>query len=61
MSGSLIKIDEFTVSSAVASVIIGGGSSGSSGLNASIDSTYDVYKLVISNLLPSVDDAPFSL
>ena len=35
MAGSLIKVDEFTVSSAVASVILGGGSSGSSGLNAS--------------------------
>ena len=59
MAGSLIKIDEFTVSSSVTSVILGGGSSGSSGLNTSIDSTYDVYKLVISNLLPSADDAPF--
>ena len=43
MAGSLIKIDEFSISSAVSSVILGGGSSGSSGLNVSIDSTYDVY------------------
>lgn len=50
MSGSLIKIDEFTVSSAVASITIGGGSSGSSGLNASIDSTYDVYVLIYSGV-----------
>ena len=50
MAGSLIKIDEFTVSSAVASVIIGGGSSGSSGLNVSIDSTYNVYQLIINGL-----------
>jgi len=53
MAGSLIKIDEFTVSSAVANVIIGGGSSGSSSLNASIDSTYDVYQIVANNLRPA--------
>ena len=51
MAGSLIKIDEFTTSSAVASVTIGGGSSGSSGLNASIDSTYDVYMFSMSNVV----------
>ena len=38
MAGSLIKIDEEIVSSAVASVTLTG-----------IDSTYDVYQLVISN------------
>ena len=43
MAGSLIKVDEFTISSALASIILGGGSSGSSGLNASIDTTYNVY------------------
>ena len=48
MSGSLIKIDEEIVSSSVASVTLSG-----------IDSTYDVYKLVINNLKPSTDDAPF--
>ena len=53
MAGSLIKIDEFTVSSAVANVIIGGGSSGSSSLNASIDSTYDTYQIVANNLRPA--------
>ena len=51
MAGSLIKIDEFSISSAVASVILGGGSSGSSGLNVSIDSTYDVYMLKFFNVL----------
>ena len=50
MAGSLIKVDEFTISSPVASVILGGGSSGSSGLNASIDSTYDVYMIRINNV-----------
>ena len=53
MAGSLIKVDEFTISSPVASVILGGGSSGSSGLNASIDSTYDVYKIIINGYLSS--------
>tara|TARA_R100000995_G_scaffold63589_1_gene32902 strand:+ start:191 stop:748 length:558 start_codon:yes stop_codon:yes gene_type:complete len=55
MAGSLIKIDEFTVSSAVASVILGGGSSGSSSLNASIDSTYDVYMVTFNNVAPATD------
>ncbi len=57
MAGSLIKVDEFTISSPVASVILGGGSSGSSGLNASIDSTYDVYMVRINNLVPVTDGA----
>ena len=55
MAGSLIKIDEFTTTSAVASVTIGGGSSGSSNLNASIDSTYDVYMLQITNVRTQAD------
>lgn len=55
MAGSLIKIDEFTISSAVASVILGGGSSGSSGLNTSIDSTYDVYMVRYNNVQPVTD------
>ena len=55
MAGSLIKIDEFTVSSGVASVIIGGGTSGSSGLNVSIDSTYDVYMVKANAIVPSLD------
>jgi len=55
MAGSLIKVDEFTISSPVASVILGGGSSGSSGLNASIDSTYDVYMVSLNNVAPATD------
>jgi len=55
MAGSLIKVDEFTISSPVASVILGGGSSGSSGLNASIDSTYDVYMVKYNNAGTSTD------
>tara|TARA_R100000234_G_scaffold70291_1_gene43161 strand:+ start:580 stop:1095 length:516 start_codon:yes stop_codon:yes gene_type:complete len=45
MAGSLIKIDEEIVSSAVASVTLTG-----------IDSTYDVYKFVGNNITPSTDD-----
>jgi len=55
MAGSLIKIDEFTVSSAVASIILGGGSNGSSGLNASIDSTYNVYMVAFENFAGATD------
>ena len=50
MSSSLVLLDEFTISSALANVTIGGGSSGSSGLNYSIDDTYNVYKLTVNNL-----------
>jgi len=59
MANSLIKVDEFTISSPVASVILGGGSSGSSLLNASIDSTYDVYMVVVSNASNTVSDEYF--
>ena len=44
MAGSLVKIAETTVSSAVASVTLTG-----------IDSTYDVYKVVVSNMQPDTD------
>jgi len=44
MAGSLIKIDEEIVSSAVASVTLTG-----------IDSTYDVYMVKANNVTPSVD------
>lgn len=44
MAGSLIKIAETTVSSAVASVTLTG-----------IDSTYDVYMLKVDNYIPSTD------
>jgi len=57
MAGSLVLVDEFTISSAVASVTLGGGSSGSSGLNVSIDSTYDVYMVQVSNAKVNTDDA----
>ena len=45
MAGSLIKIDEEIVSSAVASVTLTG-----------IDSTYDVYKVVLNNVAPAGDN-----
>ena len=57
MAGSLIKVDEFTVSSPVASIILGGGSSGSSGANVSIDSTYNVYILQYNNAFMGTDGA----
>ena len=47
MAGSLIKIDEEIVSSAVSSVTLGG---------ANWDSSYDVYKVVQSNVTGTIDD-----
>ena len=44
MAGSLIKIDEEIVSSAVSSVTLTG-----------IDSTYDVYMVKINNVVPETD------
>ena len=55
MAGALIKVDEFTVDSAVSSVTLGGGSSGSSGLNTSIDSTFDVYMVQLTNVRMATD------
>ena len=46
MSGSLIKIDEEIITSAVASVTLGG---------ANWDSSYDVYKVVVSNVVTDTD------
>ena len=50
MAGSLIKIDEEIVSSAVASVTLTG-----------IDSTYDVYKFVFSGLEVDTDGTTLSI
>ena len=55
MAGSLTKVDEFTISSGVSSVIIGGGSSGSSSEDFAIDNTYNVYLLQYSNVFMSND------
>ena len=55
MAGALILVDEFTISSPVSAVTIGGGSSGSSSYNFAIDSTYDVYQLVYNNVTTSTD------
>ena len=46
MPGSLIKIDEEIVSSAVSSVTLGG---------ANWDNSYDVYKVVVSNVVTDTD------
>ena len=50
MSGSLIKIDEEIISSPDSSVTLTG-----------IDTTYDVYKLVINNVHPGIDNANLSI
>ena len=55
MSVGLNLVDEFTVSSNVSSLIIGGGSSGSSTLNFAIDNTYNIYMLQYYNLFMSND------
>jgi len=51
----LLQVDTFTVTSAVASVIIGGGSSGSSSTNFAIN-TDDVYMVAYSNVFCSAND-----
>jgi len=53
MAGAFEIVDEYNVTSAVAEVILGAGSSGSSGLNASIDSTYDTYFVTGSGIVHS--------
>ena len=50
MPGSLVLIQETTVSSATASVTLTG-----------IDSTYDVYKLLIEDVVPTSDNNSFRL
>tara|TARA_R110002020_G_scaffold299942_2_gene515655 strand:+ start:933 stop:1487 length:555 start_codon:yes stop_codon:yes gene_type:complete len=57
MAGSLILVDEFTVSTPASSFIIGGGSAGSSSLNYSMDSTHNVYMLNYQNVFMSSDGA----
>ena len=59
MAGKLIQVDTFTIDSAVASVIIGGGSSGSSSTNFAIN-TDDVYMFTYNNVFMSNDGASFS-
>ena len=55
MSGALIKLDEFTITSAVSSVILAGGTQSSSGNNVVIDNTYDVYILKYSGITLTSD------
>ena len=57
MAGSLILVDEFTVSTPASSFIIGGGSAGSSSFNYSMDSTHNVYMLNYQNVFMSSDGA----
>ena len=50
MAGSLVKIDEEIVTSAVASVTLGG---------SDWDSSYDVYMVRLNNINPTTDGAVF--
>ena len=59
MAGQLIQVDTFTISSPVASVIIGGGSSGSSSYNFAIN-TDDVYMFTYHNVYMQSDGFTFS-
>ena len=52
MAGSLIKIDEEIVTSAVGSVTLGG---------TDWDSSYDVYMVKLNNVIFSVDNVTFSM
>ena len=54
MAGSIEQVDKFTISSATSSVIIGGGSGGSSGENVSIN-TNNVYLLTYHSLFMTDD------
>ena len=55
----LVQVDHFEISSAVSSVIIGEGSSGSSSTNFAIN-TDDVYMMTYRNVFMSNDGASFS-
>jgi len=57
MAGSLVLVDEYTVSSGLASVTIGGGTSSTSGIDFAIDSTYNVYQLIINGLETDTDSS----
>ena len=54
MAGSLIQVDTFTVSGAVGSVTLGGGTDGSSSNNFEIN-TDDVYMVAFNNMQPDSD------
>ena len=54
MAGSLVQVDTFTVSTAVSSIIIGGGTDSSSGIDFEIN-TDDVYMLAYSNVGTETD------
>ena len=55
MAGSLAQVDTYTVSTAAASIIIGGGTESSSGIDFAIN-TDDVYMLTYINFQGSVND-----
>jgi len=55
MAGSLVQVDTFTVSSAVSSIIIGGGTDSSSGIDFEIN-TDDVYMLTAVGIKTATDN-----
>ena len=55
MSGSLVLLDSATASTS-ASIIIGGGTSGSSSENYEIDSTYNVYVAIWKDVVSATDN-----
>jgi len=54
MAGNLVQVDTYTLTSASSSVIIGGGTDSSSGIDFEIN-TDDVYMLAYSNVTTSTD------
>ena len=56
MAGSLVQVDHFEISSAVSTVTLGGGSSGSSSYNFAIN-TDDIYLVTYRNVYMSNDGA----
>jgi hypothetical protein len=55
-AGSMVLLDSYTVSGTPATVIIGGGTGGSSGSNVVIDSTYNFYIITLTNVKCATDD-----
>ena len=50
----LVQVDTYTIGTAASSITLGGGSGGSSGLNASIDSD-DVYMVTLTDFQAAND------
>jgi hypothetical protein len=55
-AGSMVLLDSYEVSGTPATVIIGGGTGGSSGSNVVIDGTYNFYMITLRNVKCATDD-----